>query len=90
MTATVLKATGECIHVKPKNGTDFSLEEAQSVVGGYVEVIHLSSTQLMIVNEEGLLRKLPYNKQASLIAYMARKANAIVGDVLVCDSEQFK
>ena len=44
----------------------------------------------MIVNEEGLIRNLPYNKQASLIAYMARKANAIVGDVLVCDIEQFK
>ncbi len=44
----------------------------------------------MIVNEEGLIRKLPYNKQASLIAFMARKANAIVGDVLVCGTEQFK
>ncbi len=90
MTATVLKANGECLHVKPKNGNDFSLEEAQKVVGGYVEVIHLSSTQLMIVNEEGKLRKLPFNRQASLIAYMARKADAIVGDVLVCDIEQFK
>ena len=90
MTATVLKATGECINVKPKNGTDFSLDEAQKVVGGFIEVIHLSSTQLMIVNEEGKLRNLPYNYQASLIAYMARKADAIVGDVLVCDINQFK
>ena len=90
MTATVLKANGEYHGIEPKNGKDFSLEEAQGIVGGYVEVIHLSSTQLMIVNEEGLLRKLPYNQQASLIAYMARKANAIVGDVLVCDIEQFK
>ena len=90
MTATVLKASGECLQVKPKNGTDFSLDEAKKVVGGYIEVIHLSSTQLMIVNEEGRLRNLPFNKQASLIANMARKADMIVGDVLVCDIKQFK
>lgn len=90
MTATVIHANGEYHGITPKNGTDFSLEEAQKIVGGFVEVIHLSSTQIMIVNEEGLIRNLPYNRQASLIAYMARKANAIVGDVLVCGTEQFK
>lgn len=90
MTATVLKANGEYHGITPANGTDFSLAEAQEIVGGYVEVIHLSSTQLMIVNEEGKLCGLPYNEQASLIAYMTRKIKSIVGDVLVCDSKQFK
>ena len=66
MTATVIHANGEYHGITPKNGTDFSLEEAQKIVGGYVEVIHLSSTQIMIVNEEGLIRNLPYNNDQSM------------------------
>lgn len=39
--------------VTPSNGTDFSLEELQGFVGGYIEIIRLGDNRLVIVNEEG-------------------------------------
>lgn len=47
-----------------------TLEQAQAIVGGYVEMIvpaHNPHIQLL-VNEEGLLMRLPVNMQASRLA----------------------
>jgi hypothetical protein len=87
MKASILKSNGRIKDIEPKNQTDFSLEEAQGVVGGYVEVVRIPQdrTKIMLVNEEGLIHSLPYNKIATMIA-----GQHIVGDVLVCRTEQFK
>lgn len=42
-----------------------SLEEAQKLVGGYVELVTLPGGDQLLVNEEGLLRGLDYNPAAS-------------------------
>ena len=55
-----------------------SLEKMQEMVGGYIEMMTLVDGSQMIMNEEGNLRDLPENVQASEIA-MRR----IVGDVLI-------
>jgi hypothetical protein len=47
-----------------------SLEQAQAIVGGYVEMIvppHNPHIQIL-VNEEGLLMRLPVNMEASRLA----------------------
>ena len=82
--ATHLKANGEKAEVTPKNGTDFTLDELQSFVGGYIEIIWLTPDEIMVVNEEGRLLDLPENDIASNLY----EVDVIVGDVLVCDSAQ--
>jgi hypothetical protein len=58
-----------------------SLESLQSYVGGYIELVPIPlNTRVMVVNEEGLLRGLPFNRLAS---YMC--CRRIVGDaVFMC------
>ena len=38
-----------------------SLENLQKTVDGYIETVALSSDCVVICNEEGMLRRLPYN-----------------------------
>ena len=90
MTSTIIKTNGEVVNVEPKNGTDFKLAELQKIVGGYIEVVYLSDTQIMIVNEEGKLNDLDFNSSATLAVRMAGIDDVIVGDVLVCPSEMVK
>ena len=85
--ATLIKSNGVQQEVSPKNGTDFSLEELQGFVGGYIEIIYLDDTKIMVVNEEGKLNGLPYNERATAMVYFL---DAIVGDVLVCESKEVK
>lgn len=80
-----IKTNGETIDVQPKNGTDYSLEELQGFVGGYIEIIGHGKDGLMVVNEEGKLDGLPLNTTASLMA-----GQTIVGNVLVCESGEVK
>jgi len=40
-------------------------EEAREFVGGYWEIIHLRSGDQLIVNEDGRLKGLPINEEAS-------------------------
>lgn len=64
-----------------------TLDALQAAVDGYIEAVTLiPSNAVMIVNEEGLLRGMPYNAFATLIA-----AKNIVGPALVVgvDGEEF-
>ena len=84
--AQIIKADGTKIDVEPKNGRDFQLSELQKVVGGYIETVNTIDGRLMIVNDEGKLKGLPFNQEATkLIRY-----DVIVGDVLVCSRKQIR
>lgn len=83
--ATWMKTNGECVTVEPKNGSDFTLEELKKFVGGYIEIVHMGES-LLVVNEEGKLNGLPVNYAASNL-YMRE---VLVGDVLMCRKEQIK
>ena len=89
----LIKPDGEKQEVNPKNGTDFSLEELQGFVGGYIQVINLGRSEVMVINEEGKLNNLPTNGEASFIAHM-RKAiftfDRIVGNAVVCHKSMVK
>jgi hypothetical protein len=78
------------MNVEPKNKTDFKCDELQEIVEGYFEVLRLSKSQIMIVNEEGKILQKPYNHLATLTAYMAGIKDIIVGNVLVCDIDKVK
>ena len=83
--AKVILTDGREIAVKPKNGTDFSLEELQEVVGGYIEIIYVKGNDIMVLNEEGKLIGLPFNDKASELT-----SELIVGNVLICDTKMVK
>ena len=55
-----------------------SLEKAQKMVGGFVELIELSDGDQMLVNEEGLLKGLDINGLATIVANRRIVGNAIV------------
>lgn len=71
--------------VEPSNGTDFSLEELQGFVGGYIEIVKVGNNRVMVVNEEGKLYRLPLNERATEIIQKAGHNDYVVGDALVCD-----
>jgi hypothetical protein len=74
-----IKTDGSLTPVIPAKGTKFSLKEVQDMVGGYVERVQgFPKGKVTLVNEEGLMRKLPYNPVASNMAGFD-----IVGDAVI-------
>ncbi len=60
-----------------------SLENLQTAVGGYIEVVRLAVDAAVICNEEGLIHNLPYNCTIAGVA--------LFGDILMVgvDGEEF-
>lgn len=91
MRAVLYKADGNTCYVEPKNGTDFTLEELQGFVGGYIEVVSIDSTTIMVVNEEGKMLGLDFNITATAIYNdLCGSSDCIVGDVLLCDTSMVR
>lgn len=88
--ATLIKSNGQEQKVSPLKGESFKLKELQNLVGGYIETIPVATDQLMVVNEEGKLLKLPFNQKATNIALENCVVDAIVGDVLICMSNEME
>lgn len=83
----IFKTDGTSEKVPPTNGTDYTLEELQKMVGGYIEVVRVphKPSMILIVNEEGLLHNLPPNPMATGIA-----GQPIVGNAVYCPTEHLK
>ena len=65
-----------------------TLKEAQKFVGGYIEAITFPNDDLLIINEDGKSKELPYNKDASEVwVYHYGMTDAIVGDALLIKSD---
>lgn len=88
--ATIYRADGRIETVEPANGTDFSLEELQAIVGGRIEICETVFTdEILVINEEGKLLDLPINRRATGL-YKYGKIDPIVGDVLRCLDEEVR
>lgn len=89
--ARIIRTNGEQVEVQPLNGTDFSLEELKAIVNGWVEIVWLPNDEIMVINEEGKLLELPMNAIATDIYHNCFGfSDIIVGDVLLCNSNQVK
>ncbi len=86
--AEIIKADGTKTEFVPKNRKYFQLSELQNVVGGYIEIVPATDGRIMIVNEEGKLKGLPYNHIASNLHGVWN--DPIVGDVLVCARSEIR
>lgn len=82
----VLKTDGTVEKVTPEDGKHFSLKELQAIVGGYIEILRLSNDVIMVLNEEGKLKGLPFNPNANKIYkdYFNIGNDYLVGNVLLC------
>lgn len=87
---TIIKTNGEKINVEPKNGKHYSLKEMQKIVGGFIEIMYLKDSRIMIVNEEGKVNGLDFNDAATavLIESYPYSIDFVVGDVLVCYEDE--
>ena len=91
--ATIIYPDGREEKISPANGNDFSLEEVQKIVGGYIEVVGLSDGNILVLNEEGKLCGLDENPKATVIAHEHKAMfshDYIVGNVLICSSDILK
>jgi hypothetical protein len=66
-----------------------TLEEAQKVVGGYVELVDLDGLGCLLVDEEGRLKRKPINEQATKL-YNQLFDGVIVGDAILIKPENRK
>lgn len=89
MQSVIIMADGLQKKVAPANGTDFSLDELNGIVGGYIEVLHIED-KLLVCNEEGKLNDLPYNAIATQLINAAGIKDYIVGNVLFCEKDKIK
>lgn len=81
-----IEANGKETPISPANGSNYSLREVQGHVGGLVELVRLrGTTDIMLVDEEGLLKGLPPNYKATALA-----GRVIVGTAIVIPSKTFK
>lgn len=76
--------------MQPNNGVKISLEEAQALVGGYVELVHLDDDNILLCDEEGLLKYKPINTLATIQARgLGWKGSYLVGSVLFLKDKEF-
>lgn len=78
-------ALGVPRRIEPSNGTDYSLEECNALVGGYIEIVRLCGGWILVVNEDGIRLDLPVNGYASEIA-----RQLIFGDAMMIRTESLK
>ena len=77
-TNVILHEDGRITPIAPKNGTEYTLEELQGFVGGYIELVPMSGGRYAVVNEEGMFLGFDINPGASLLL-----STAIVGPCVV-------
>lgn len=84
--ATLLKADGSQKTIQPKNGNDFSLEELQGYVDGYIDIINLWNGEILVINDNGK-GVYPTNETATKLAKEHHRlfpGDWIDGDVVLC------
>lgn len=68
----------------------FTLEDLQSMVDGYIEFIPLSCGDTLVVNEEGYINDLPVNDKATLVVRRTERYSGvtIVGGAVILNKEE--
>ena len=62
-----------------------TLEEVQKLVGGYIEFVYSDGDIQIICNEEGKLRELPINEEATNYWFNLMTPSTFTNDFLVGD-----
>lgn len=76
MTTEIINIDGSRRKVEGK----LSLKQMQETVGGWIELVRIKGKFFLVVNEEGLLERLPPNRVATEIAKRPIVGTAILTD----------
>lgn len=85
MSSTLYYTDGRIEAVRP-SGPHWTLTELQTMVGGYIEIIHTHDGRYMVVDEEGKLKHKNFNAEATKL-YRYGFADAVCGTALVVDTK---
>jgi hypothetical protein len=85
--AQLIQPDGTTQEVQPQ-GKHFTLQYLQRLVGGYVQFIRLADGWWLAVDEDGKLKRLPINAQATVMA--ALSGDFIVGTAVVLSAAERK
>lgn len=89
MSDVLVTSTGEMKAIMPMNGRDYSLQEIQSYVGGYIETLKVGQ-KLLVMDEEGKLKgKLP-NRIATGWVLQEGINDYVCGDVMLIERSHIK
>ena len=85
--ATLIRATGEQMTVKPASGGKFTLEELQGFVSGFIERIDLQNGKAMYINEDGKAMQMKLNIAATVCLQQrgCLPGDYIAGDAVILD-----
>lgn len=86
--ASLITVNMDLKHIKPKNGTDFTLDELRNLIGcNLIEIIHIGegTNTIMVVDEEGAINGSVLNKLVSSVY-----GHPIFGNVVVCKESEVK
>lgn len=86
--AKLIREDGRCEIVKPARGK-FTLEEVQTLVGGYVQACITVNNQVMLVDEDAKMKRKRLNRVATDL-YQFGKHDAICGDALIVAQREWK
>jgi hypothetical protein len=89
--ATRINVNGARLEVAPANGAEFTLQELQAIVGGYIEAFYLRDGTIMMLNEDGKRLALMFNLIATMIAqrHGLPGDDCILGDVVIGTRHEF-
>ena len=81
--ATVIKVDGTTTKLDHRP----TLEEAQEIVGGYIELVKVGGNKTLVVDEDGRIKNKKQNDKATSIlqASFIGPVTNIVGDVIVLE-----
>jgi hypothetical protein len=82
--ATILRVEGTQEVITPANG-HWRLEELQTMVGGYIEILRTVDGKFLVIDEEGKLKKKPRNDQATRL-YIYGEHDAVCGTAVLVDT----
>lgn len=80
--------SGEFKELLPVNGRKFNLGELQQQIRGMIQFVPLGGRKWLIVDEEGKLKDLPINKEATELVIASGMNDVIVGDVILANHEE--
>lgn len=82
--ATVIKVDGS-----EEPLADCSLASLQKVVGGYIEIVETNDGRLVVLDEEGKLKRKPVNAKATALTRgVVDVFDLVVGDVVIASHSE--
>jgi hypothetical protein len=83
--AMYYRTDGTIEELQPANGVNWSLEELQLLVGGWIEVTRTLDGRFLVVDEEGKLKRKEVNVLATK-QYIYGRHDPIVGEAVIIDT----